>query len=79
MESENHKNSNSHEKKRNDKICTTSNKIISRKKVFYRDKMISLMNEQEMLQKNEYNYGDYTQSARGKIPLSRDEQLRRNR
>jgi len=41
--------------------------------------MISLMNDQEMQNKSEYNYGDYSQNARGKSPITRDEQLRRNR
>lgn len=41
--------------------------------------MISLISEQEMQNKSEYNYGDYSQNARGRSPISRDEQLRRNR
>lgn len=41
--------------------------------------MISLISEEEMKNRVEYNYGDYSQSARGKSPISRDEQLKRNR
>ena len=32
-----------------------------------------------MQDKIDYNYGDFSQHGRGKSPISRDEQLRRNR
>lgn len=54
-------------------------KSASRKKVFYRDKMASLISEQEMQEKDDYNYGDYSNNCRGRSPISREEQLRRNR
>jgi hypothetical protein len=44
VEEEGNRNKLGREKKRREKIFSSSNKIISRKKIFYRDKMISLMN-----------------------------------
>ena len=54
-------------------------KSASKKKVFYRDKMATLISEKEMQEKEEYNYGEFSHNGRGRSPISREEQLRRNR
>lgn len=49
-----------------------------KKKIFYRDKMAELMKPGEYI-KQEYNYVAYSQLEHGKVPISKDEQLKRNR
>lgn len=56
-----------------------NNKSNSKKKVFYRDKMASLISEEDLKKCEGYNYGDYSENVRGKSPISREEQLKRNR
>ena len=49
-----------------------------KKKVFYRDKMAELMKPGEYV-KQEYKYVTYTTADPNKIPISKEEQLKRNR
>jgi hypothetical protein len=49
-----------------------------KKKIFYRDKMAELMKSDEYV-KQEYNYVAYNQFEHNKTPISKDEQLKRNR
>lgn len=41
------------------------------KKVFYRDKMISLVSEEEMRNRPDYKYAENSQNSRGRSPISR--------
>ena len=49
-----------------------------KKKIFYRDKMAELMREGEYI-KQEYNYVAATHFEQGHQPISKEEQLKRNR
>jgi hypothetical protein len=49
-----------------------------KKKVFYRDKMAELMKPGEYV-KQEYKYATYTTADQNKMPISKEEQLKRNR
>ena len=49
-----------------------------RKKVFYRDKMAELLKPREQVNPS-YNYATYPHFEHDKPPISKDEQLKRNR